>query len=155
MQLLLLQMSLLYLLPLYKRASMPCALLLIYVYLRSVRRVVQDLPLDSSTAATGSRRECTPWLWSLPCPQKECSSYLHRYCKQRTQESSPNRKNTKNTLSSLPQTLSNFTTTKPCFTSINNLQAATVTATLSLCQNTHLFRSWHCCNAPCSLRYVH
>lgn len=58
-------------------------------------------------------------------------------------------------LPSLPQTLANFTTTKRCDTRINNLQATPVTATLSMCQSTHLFCSWHRCRVPCFFRYVY
>lgn len=53
----------------------------------SARGMVLALQRGSLTAATASQKECTPWLWSLPCLQTASLSYLLRCCIQRTPES--------------------------------------------------------------------
>lgn len=51
------------------------------------RRMAPALRHGSLTAATASQKECTQWLWSLPCLQTASLSYRLRCCTLGTPES--------------------------------------------------------------------
>lgn len=65
-----------------------CYPLNLYSSLCFVRRMVRALQHGSLTAATGSQRECTPWLWSQLSLQMASLSYLHRCSKRREPQNS-------------------------------------------------------------------